>query len=215
MDELRFTLLSDGPGDKALMPILTWLLRHHLPTLPVQATWADLRRLPRAPRHLDERIQTAIDLYPCDILFAHRDAEGDLSDNRVSEIRTAVTQARLKKTIPPVVRIVPIRMTETWLLFDENAIRCAAGNPNGGVSLTLPKIRDLESVPDPKRCLNELLLTATELGTHRRSRFDVSAAVQRVADYIGDFSPLRQLSAFCTLEQELVQTLATQFQDII
>lgn len=29
MNELRYTLLSDGPSDRALLPILTWLLRQN------------------------------------------------------------------------------------------------------------------------------------------------------------------------------------------
>lgn len=29
MNEIRYTLLSDGSSDKALLPILTWLLRLH------------------------------------------------------------------------------------------------------------------------------------------------------------------------------------------
>ena len=29
MSELAFTLLADGPSDRALLPILDWLLRQH------------------------------------------------------------------------------------------------------------------------------------------------------------------------------------------
>lgn len=29
MKELRYTLLSDGPSDQALIPILTWVLVQH------------------------------------------------------------------------------------------------------------------------------------------------------------------------------------------
>jgi hypothetical protein len=37
--------------------------------------------------------------------------------------------------------VVPVRMTEAWLLADEFAIRSAPGNPNGTQSLDLPDLR--------------------------------------------------------------------------
>ena len=48
MDALRYTLLSDGSSDQALVPILTWLLRAQGIHGAIQPEWADLRRLPSA-----------------------------------------------------------------------------------------------------------------------------------------------------------------------
>jgi hypothetical protein len=42
-------------------------------------------------------------------------------------------------------------MTEAWLLADESAIRCAAGNPNGRVNLNLPDLQAIEDLPTPRR----------------------------------------------------------------
>ncbi len=58
--------------------------------------------------------------------------------------------------------IVPVRMQEPWLLFDEQAIRWAAGNPGGKTALALPRLTQLESLPDPKETLYGLLVTASE-----------------------------------------------------
>jgi hypothetical protein len=68
MKELCYTLLSDGSSDKALMPMLTWLLREHQVECAIQSTWADLRRLPKPPKTLLPRIISGLDLYPCDSL---------------------------------------------------------------------------------------------------------------------------------------------------
>jgi len=133
MEELQYTLLSDGPADKALMPILTWLLRQHVPNLPIQSRWADLRRLYRPPRELHEKIKECIHLYPCDLLFVHRDAETASLEFRLNEINEAVLKASIGNGPSTVVRVVPVRMTEAWLLFDIGAIRQASGNPNGAV----------------------------------------------------------------------------------
>jgi hypothetical protein len=213
MEELRYTLLSDGPSDKALMPILTWLLRQHVPNLPIQPSWSELRRLPTPPRELHEKIQKSIELYPCDLLFIHRDAETTSLEERLGEINQAVSNAIVDRQMPAVVCVVPIRMTEAWLLFDINAIRQAAGNPNGTVPLNLPTLSDVESIPNPKRVLHNILRTATELRTYRRRRFDTNFAVQRIPECIEDFSSLRRLSAFIALEDELKRTIESQCWD--
>ncbi len=213
MEELRYTLLSDGPSDKALMPILTWLLRQHVPNLPIQPSWSELRRLPTPPRELHEKIQKSIELYPCDLLFIHRDAETTSLEERLGEINQAVSNAIVDRQMLAVVCVVPIRMTEAWLLFDINAIRQAAGNPNGTVPLNLPTLSGVESIPNPKRVLHNILRTATELRTYRRRRFDTNLAVQRIPECIEDFSSLRSLSAFIALEDELKRTIESQCWD--
>jgi len=209
--EFQYTLLSDGSKDRVLMSILTWLLYQHLPNdCAVQANWADLRRLPRPPKTLHERIRVAVELYPCDVLFIHRDAECISWIDRKAEIDRAIVDACGTTAIPPAIAVVPVRMTESWLLFNVTAIRTAACNPHGSVDLVLPRLADLESISDPKNVLNGLILDATELGTHRRGRFNVSNAVGRIPQFIEDFSPLRELAAFSNLEEELTRTITSQ-----
>jgi len=203
MDELQYTLLSDGPADKALMPVLNWLLQQHVPNLPIQSRWADLRRLRQPPRQLYERILKSIELFPCDLLFIHRDAETASPEERRNEIEQAAIDAGIDNDVFAVICVVPVRMTEAWLLFDVAAIREAAGNPNGTVPIYLPDLSTIEGLANPKKMLNKVLLTATELGTYRKKRFDTSRAVQRVPEYIDDFSTLRRLPAFAALEKEV------------
>jgi hypothetical protein len=210
MEELQYTLLSDGPADKALMPVLTWLLRQHVPKLPIQSRWVELRRLLRPPRELHEKIQESIRLYPCDLLFVHRDAETASLEFRLNEIKEAVLNTRIENETFTVVCVVPIRMTEAWLLFDIDAIRQAAGNPNGTVSLNLPDMSKVEALPNPKRVLHDILREATGLSSRRKKRFDTNRAVQRIPDFIEDFSPLRRLSAFIVLEEEIKETIESQ-----
>jgi len=206
--QLRYTLLSDGSSDRGLLPILTWLLGQHLPAHAIIPEWADLRRVPSPPRTLADRISMAVRLQPCDVLFVHRDAERASRADRVIEIRKA--QDLCAEPRFPAVCVVPVRMTEAWLLFDEAAIRRAAGNPNGHVQLALPDLRDVESLPDPKAILHHQLVAASELGKRRSKTFPVGIAAGRLADYILDFAPLRQLAAFSALEQDLQQLIEEQ-----
>jgi predicted ATPase len=69
-------------------------------------------------------------------LFVHRDAERELLEKRVAEIHSVVSEAAQTKLVPPVVCVIPVRMQEAWFLFDESALRRAAGNPNGKQPLT-------------------------------------------------------------------------------
>ena len=64
---------------------------------------------------------------------------------------SAVMQIRRALEGMPVrhVLVIPVRMTEAWLLIDELALRRAAGNPNGRNPLDLPALKDLEALPEP------------------------------------------------------------------
>ena len=207
MPDLRFTLLGEGTSDRALLSILRWLLQQHIRDVAIQGIWADLSRLPRPPRSLAERIARAVELYPCDVLFVHRDSDRENRASRVDEVARAVTEAsRLAasttRVFPPVVPVVPVRMLEAWLLTDEVALRRAAGNPNGRVELDLPRARDLERVLDPKAVLQRTVLEASGLHGRRLQRLAVSPV--RIAELTDDFSALRALPAFQALEQEIV-----------
>lgn len=210
MRELRYTLLSDGPSDRALLPLLTWLLRNQGVITAIQPEWADLSRLPKRPQGLVERICKSIDLYPCDLLCIHRDAEREPHDTRKQEIVQALAEVTQQiQSCPPAVSVIPVRMQEAWLLFDEAAIRRAAGNPNGRHPLPLPRMHQVEGLPDPKENLYELLREASGLNSHRRKQLRVSQLAQRVAELITDFSPLRALPAFTALEADLQRILQT------
>lgn len=208
MTELHFTLLSDGSSDQALIPLITWCLRQHLPTCAIESVWADLRRLPRPPRSLPDRIKTSVDLYPCDYLFVHRDAEDSRID-RHEEIQSAVASLGTDFSTP-VIHVVPIRMTEAWLMFDEAAIRRAAGNPNGVSPLDLPRTSSVQDIPNPKSLLYDLLRKASGLTGRRLDKFKASRAVHRLAELIGDFSPLDNVPAFRELRDEINRRIAPQ-----
>jgi hypothetical protein len=196
---MRLTLLSDGSSDRALYAILRWLLTQHS-TKPFEQNWADLRRLRKKPKRLAGRVSAALDLYPCDLLVVHRDAEREPPENRVREIREATRNLTIQ-----VVPAVPVRMTEAWLLFDESAIRRAAGCPNGSMSLELPTLKATESTPDPKSILHEALREASNLSGRRRKRF--MPDISRVSDLVDDFSPLRALDGFRTFEGDVCGAL--------
>ncbi len=197
---MTYSLVADGPSDAILIPILTWCLKQHIADAVV-AQWVDFGRIPRQPS-MEAKLETALDLYPCDVLFVHRDAERQSPEWRRAEISAA-----LRNAITTHIPVVPVRMTEAWLLIAEAPIRAAAGNPNGNEPLDLPKLLTLEEIADPKKVLYDALLRASGRSSRRQTTFHVRQRVHRICEYIDDFSPLKVLPAFQLLQQDIRSTV--------
>jgi len=202
---VKYTLISDGSSDRALMPILSWALRQSRIRSPLSAQWADFRHLRCPPRGLLNRLVEAVHLYPCDLLFVHRDAEAGSPDDRLDEIESAISQL---SDAPAWVPVVPVRMLEAWFLRDENAIRKAAGNPGGAMALDLPVLAQIERVPDPKAVLRRAILVASGLNRRRQKNVRAGYVLHRIAELCDDFSTLNDLPAFARFMTELSRVVA-------
>ena len=207
MSTIVCSFVSDGSSDAALLPLIRWAVEQHAEGRAAEVVWADLSRVRRRPRTLADRIAEGVGLYPCDILFVHRDAEAQPYECRESEIAEAITLARERDVHVPYVCLIPVRMQEAWLLLEESAIRRAAGNPNGAARLDLPAVNRIERIPDPKRLLYDLLCIASELSGRRLRAFQPGRNVRFVPEYMGDMTILRQLPSFQRFENEVREVL--------
>ena len=198
---LQVTLVTDGSSDAVLVPVLQWVIAE-LTVEDFEIRWADLRGLGDMSRGLAWKLTEAFRAYPCDLLFVHRDAEGQDPDVRYGEVQGA------NRTECDHVCVVPVRMQEAWLLHDEAAVREAAGRPAGTEALSLPPARRWERLPDPKEVLYQALRTASGARGRRARRFNPGRAAHRLADLITDWSPLRNLAAFNRLESDTRSALA-------
>jgi hypothetical protein len=163
----RGIFLADGPSD---LP-----LSEHLQALcfefgaDVALTAIDPHLLHEAKRTVEGRLlflkrQGAT----FDIVFIHRDAESRDPEPRFAEVKAGAHSAGVSC---PIVPVVPVRMTEAWLLLNERAIRDVAGRPGGRAPLHLPTVREIETIADPKARLAEALLVASETFGRRKDRF--------------------------------------------
>jgi hypothetical protein len=210
MKSLIYGLVADGLSDRCLMPIVEWVLgqsiafQRHSPQLRIAGEFIDPSEFRPPAKTTEARVAMALKHCRCDILFVHRDAEKESLESRTAEIRAAASQ-HASSLVP----IVPVRMTEAWLLFDEQAIRRASDNPNGTVPLNLPNLSKVEFLPDPKTVLREAMEAASEKHGRRLKRFrsEFGRRRQRIVEYIDDFSPLRKLSAFESFVHEARHTL--------
>lgn len=207
--EYRVTLVSEGSSDRMLQPALHWLISQYTPGATVTIERADLGELPQPPKRLCDKVSIGYQIYPCDLMLVHRDADNVEPDDRHMEVADALQQARTDDPeIPEAVPVVPVRMSEAWLLIDEPALRSAAGNPRGREAVSLPALQALEAQPNPKKMLHDLLRNASGTRGRKLRNFDVGAAKFRLADLISNYDRLRELRAFQRLEADIKRVLS-------
>lgn len=205
---LQGIFLADGASD---LP-----LARHLERICADAGRA-VALTPIDPRHLSGvghtvfgRLEFLVDQgVSVDIVFVHRDAEGQDPSFRRAEVASAARDSRVEV---PVVPVVPVRMTEAWLLLDEGAIRTVAGRPSGRGALGLPSRRDVERIANPKAALAETLLQASELSGRRRSQFSRDFARHRalLLERLDASGPVRELAAWRQLVEDTELALRDQ-----
>jgi len=202
MKRVTATLVTDGSSDKLLAPLIELLFSVHT-ELAYQVRCAE--GLPPLSDGLTARIDSALALFPCDFLFVHRDAEGVDAMTRQQEIEINWRNSQQSAVL---ICVVPVRMTEAWLVVNEKPIREAVGNPNGIEPLGLPAAKNIESLPDPKFILFDALKAASGLNASRKRRFNPHPYRHRVSELTDDLEPLRKLSSFRHLEAQVQRHLA-------
>ena len=203
MKIITATLVADGSSDKLLIPFIKLLFSEHAPAdLAVRFNFA--AGLPTAAAGLSSRVKAALDLYPSDFLFVHRDEEGVGLMARQEEIERS-WPADVQGTA--LICVIPIRMTEARLLTNSKPIRLAVGNGNGTVPLELPTLKSIEALPNPKAILFSALKTATMWNARRKESFRPDLYRHRVSELTDDLMPLRKLSSFNHLEAQVKKHL--------
>ena len=200
MDTLSTGLITDGSSDQALIPLLTTLLSDLLPQARIDTLqWI----APANKNSLSEKISYALDTgnFQLDILFVHRDAENETVAKRVEEISQSTPAGK-----HPIVCVIPVKMTESWLITSDKAIKEAVGNSHSKAKLDLPAQNKIESC-DAKAVLFEALTQAREHGAHRRRKFKPERFRQRVAELTTDLTALRKIPSFKLMEDALLDIL--------
>ena len=205
---LRFLLVCEGSSDSALMG--------HISRLLIQNGQSDPQGVSRTgSKPLADKIREGLrHSGACDLLFIHRDADADNETQsagphkRAKEIEDAVRDSGYSGTW---VGIVPVRMTEAWLLVDESAIRAVAGRPHSNVPLDLPSPIQVEGEADPKAILEQTLITASETSGRKRKIFsrDISSLKHRLLVDLPVGGPLEQVPSWVRFRDDLLAALAS------
>ncbi|HEX8003692.1 MAG TPA: hypothetical protein VF519_13460 [Mycobacteriales bacterium] len=179
--QLTYEVVADGGTDRVLVPIIEWAIHRLDPQVELLEPVFRKRKGPVSAFLRDHRSDAML-------LFVHRDAESISFEERLAEFGS-----------PPagVVPVIPVRMTEAWLLISAKAIAEAADRPDADVAV--PAIGDVSSLADPKRELEQLLRAAAgNPGGRRGKKFAASLVARRinVATLIEDYAPLERVPAF-------------------
>lgn len=162
MKFVQFILLREGTSDDALLGHLEEMLLE----AGVDEALGEIRPMQGSSEAKLEQI-AATDSH-VSLVFVHRDADGAGADARRAEIETAAACLPTSVTCIP---IVPVRMTEAWLLLDAGAIRRVAGNETGSMRLDTPSASTVEAIADAKGRLKSTLAAASGLTGKRLSDF--------------------------------------------
>ncbi len=190
-------LIGDGSSEAMLLPLVQRVLDQYA-ELRFNAIF--FQNIDRPSAGLLKRATSAIKRESPDLLLIHRDTEKEIRTIREQEI-----SQELHTLNHPWVPLIPVRMSEAWLLVDEEAIRYAAGNPRGTADLRLPPLHKLETLPDPKEILCTALEVASEMTSANRKRRNFNPYKLRhyIANQINDLSTLRRLPSFSDFEKSL------------
>lgn len=189
--QITFSVVADGGTDRLLVPIIQWAIHRLDPQVEILEPEFTKR---------SGRVKKFLSTYTSDsmLIFVHRDAENVTLEERLLEFEST---SRYN-----VIPIVPVRMSEAWLLVDGNAIARAAGSSESSVSI--PRVSDLEGISDPKSQLDSLLLKAAGNPSGRRGKSFRRSIVERrvsVASFISDYSPLEDVPAFRHFQKYLMK----------
>ena len=189
--QLAYALVADGETDRLLVPVIQWAVHRLDPG--VEILEPEFRKRRRGVAEYLAEYQTGAML-----IFVHRDAETLTLEERLEEF-VAVDRG-------DVIPVVPVRMSESWLLCDGTAIAKAAGSPSSHVPV--PAVAQIENIADPKDRLDDLLFGAAGAPAGRRGKIFKRSIAQRrvsVAEYISDYSALENLPAFRRFQDELAE----------
>lgn len=202
----RALLLADGPSDEPLGLHVARMAARHGCDLDIVAP--DLRRLDPPPGHsVSSRLEAVFRFDDAfDLVVIHRDAEAQSPEDRRAQVLEAVKEFREDL---PVLPVIPVRMTDAWLLVDEAAIRRIAGRPSGTEPLGLPGIAQIEQIPDAKAMLQEVLAKASGASGRRLQRFkrDFGGQRRRLLENLDHDGPVSNLSAWRELAASVEQAV--------
>lgn len=140
------------------------------------------------------------------VLFVHTDGANDPVRARAQLIQPALALLQQEMAEEGCgVALIPIRETETWAIWDGDALRQVFGTTLSDQDLGLAVNANLvESMADPKAALNQAFY-ATQPSA-RRKKQGVSPMLNALGEQVS-LERLRQIAGFAQFETELKQAL--------
>lgn len=127
------------------------------------------------------------------VLCVHADADDDSDTKTVNNLIAPAflyTRLRLSPHINPnMVAIIPVRMTEAWMLVDKDALKEEIGTDKTDAQLGLTRLP--ESIANPKETIKEAIRLAFD---HRPRRSRNQVSVSELYEPLGAIVSLERLA---------------------
>ena len=205
MRYLSCLLVHEGNSDRWFLPPLLerairelWLARARVDLhVSVAAVDADHQRV--------EDIVLAVADEAFDLLLHHHDGAPQAICNRV--VSAVQRDWRLRRP-EPLVPVLPVRETESWILADPDVVRTVLGSSEFAAGAGWPqRARDAENVPDPKVPLRRTIETARG---RQRATAGQQSSMKSYFEAFGDhvrLDRLREVPSFAAWWQDMSKTL--------
>lgn len=157
-----------------------------------------------------EASKVAFDKFSILLLFIHTDAD-DTDDYTVFKNKIIPAQELLAKQddnicCKKMVAIVPIQMTESWMIIDKNLLKSEIGIEKTDAELGIHL--NPETLKDPKALIEEIIRLSKEGQTKRKRNkgLDISDLYQIIGQKV-ELSELEKLPSYLKFKNSLIEVL--------
>ena len=194
-------LASGGTSDRCTR----LLIEEMYPNLAIEFQPDDGSDLSNPPGPIVNSIRNAIDQFDPNLIQVHRDSDNTDLAKRKQEIDDA-----LRHLPPPtqVVRVIPVKETEAWLLADRAAILRVLGLDQFDSEVWAHYPKNVEEV-EAKSRLRKILEDSRRIARWRPRDINFHGDRTRIGQELKDLKSLRKLSSFQAFEEDLRNALQT------
>ena len=197
MRQILFGVYTEGPTDDRYYPTL---LRRYVTQLCLEKGLSPEIMQPHSIRRskgtfIEQMQEVEANFEGLQYIFVHSDADGRNADNVVEN----KWQPWIEKCKQPEkwIPVFPVRMLESWLLADREALRTTFIISPAAIAEILENVNP-EQIPDPKAKLGEII----RAGKQRRKTGYEENLAQR-----SSFSELEKLPSFQDLRSRLLESM--------
>ena len=153
-----------------------------------------------------KRQKKAVNDYGISVLCVHADSDAksidDVVEYKIKPLLVALTEKESSNYCKTIVPIIPIQMTEAWMLANKELLKEKIGAKNmRDVDLGIHRLP--ESYADPKEIIKKAIRIAQgHKVKHRRNELTISDLYDEMGQSIS-LGDLRKIPSFCHFEEKV------------
>jgi hypothetical protein len=216
MLRLVLALYAEGETDGRFLPPIiqrtTLKVLRQFEIKAVEVSFRNLSRISTSTNRNECILEAARRAYECNILFVHSDADHPTRERAYLERflpgyeLVQRTQGTICKSLVP---IIPVRMTEAWMLAADHALfqEIIGTNMRPQELGLVNRARQVESIQDPKQALRQILQRAGSHSSRRHQNTDIHPLYLALGRRI-DLDRLYNVPSYRRFVEDLTEALA-------